>query len=37
MDRFAVSKDGGELVVDVTKMYKQDEDPAGWNAAKLAA
>lgn len=37
MDRFAVSKDGGQLVVDVTKMYKQDEDPAGWNAAKLAA
>lgn len=33
MDRFSVTRDGGKVVVNVNAMYKQDEDPAGWNAA----
>jgi len=33
MDRFAVRKDGANLVVDVSKFYKQDEDGAQWDAA----
>ena len=38
MDRFHITRDGGKVVVDVNAMKKQDEDPAGWNAAvvKLA-
>jgi len=33
MDRFAVRKDGGNLVVDVSKFYRQDEDGPQWEAA----
>jgi len=33
MDRFAVRKDGGKLVVNVSKFYKQDEDGSQWDAA----
>lgn len=36
MDRFAMTRNGGSVVVDVDRMFKQDEDPAGWAAAKLA-
>lgn len=33
MDRFGVSKDGDDIVVDVAKYYRQDQDPTDWNAA----
>lgn len=36
MDRFALTKDGGNVVVNVDQMFMQDKDPAGWAAAKLA-
>jgi hypothetical protein len=38
MDRFSIRRAADKVVVDVNAMYKQDEDPAGWNAAvvKLA-
>ena len=35
MDRLAIRKEGASVVVDLDKMFKQDEDPAGWNAAKV--
>ena len=35
MDRFSVTRDGAKIVVNVNAMYKQDEDPAGWNAAVI--
>ena len=31
----AVRVDGGELVVNVDKMFKSDADPAGWAAATV--
>jgi nitrite reductase/ring-hydroxylating ferredoxin subunit len=33
MDRFAVRKDGNNVVVNLDKLYQQDEDEAAWNAA----
>jgi nitrite reductase/ring-hydroxylating ferredoxin subunit len=36
MDRFAVKRDGGNLVVDLDKVYEQDKDGAGWKAAAVA-
>lgn len=36
MDRFAVRRDGDNIVVDVDKFYKSDENPADWAAAVLA-
>ena len=33
MDRFAVRKDGNNIVVNLDKLYQQNEDEAGWNAA----
>lgn len=33
MDRFAVSVDKGQLVVDTTTLYRQDENPDEWAAA----
>lgn len=33
MDRFAIQKQDGQLIVDVDKMFKQDEDSAAWTAA----
>jgi nitrite reductase/ring-hydroxylating ferredoxin subunit len=33
MDRLAVRRDGGELVVDVDTLYQQDLNTAQWNAA----
>lgn len=38
MDRFSIQREGDKVLVNVNAMHKQDEDPAGWNAAvvKLA-
>jgi cytochrome b6-f complex iron-sulfur subunit len=36
MDRLAVRRDGGELVVDVDTLYQQDLNTAQWNAAFVA-
>jgi len=33
MDRFPIRKEGGSLLVDVTRVYQSDRDPAGWRAA----
>jgi nitrite reductase/ring-hydroxylating ferredoxin subunit len=33
MDRFAVRKDGNNVVVNLDKLYQQDDDEAAWNAA----
>ena len=33
MDRFAVTKDGGNLVVDLDTLYRQDQDAAAWASA----
>jgi Rieske Fe-S protein len=35
MDRFGVRKDGDNIVVDVDKYYRQDENAAEWTAAFL--
>ncbi len=36
MDRFAIQHQGDQLIVDVDKMFKQDEDGAAWNAAVVS-
>ena len=36
MDRFALRRDGGNLIVDVSKFFKQDANPAEWAAAVVA-
>jgi nitrite reductase/ring-hydroxylating ferredoxin subunit len=36
MDRFAVSRAGNNVVVDLGHMIRQDQDAAGWNAASVA-
>jgi Rieske Fe-S protein len=33
MDRFAVSNSGNQLVVDVNRLYRSDEQPAQWQSA----
>jgi Rieske Fe-S protein len=33
MDRFAVRRDGETVVVDIDKLYRQDQDAADWKAA----
>lgn len=33
MDRFAVRRDGDKLMVDLDKLYRQNEDAAEWKAA----
>jgi nitrite reductase/ring-hydroxylating ferredoxin subunit len=33
MDRFAVRVEGGKLMVDLDKLYREDEDPGPWRAA----
>jgi Rieske Fe-S protein len=35
MDRFAVSREGGNVVVDTSRLFKEDDDPAGWEAARV--
>lgn len=37
MDRFAVRKDGNNVVADLDKLYQQDHDAAAWTAAFIAA
>lgn len=33
MDRFAIRRDGDKLMVDLDKLYRQNEDAAEWKAA----
>lgn len=33
MDRFAVRTDAGKLMVDLDRLFREDEDPAAWKAA----
>ena len=33
MDRFAVSRSAGEIVVDVDRIFRADEEPDGWEGA----
>ena len=33
MDRFALRRDGDNVVVDLDKLYQQDKDAAEWKAA----
>jgi nitrite reductase/ring-hydroxylating ferredoxin subunit len=33
MDRFALQRQAGNVVVDLSKLYKQPDDPAAWAAA----
>jgi len=35
MDRLAIQRQGSELVVDLDKMFKEDEDGAAWTAAVI--
>ncbi len=37
MDRFAIRKDGAQVVVDLNTMYEQDKAQAGWDAASVPA
>jgi Rieske Fe-S protein len=36
MDRFGVRRDGGNLIVDLDRVFEQDRDAAGWKAATVA-
>lgn len=36
MDRFAVRRDGGNVVVDLSQLFRQDKEPAEWTAASVA-
>lgn len=36
MDRFAVRKDGANLIVDLDKVFEDDRDKAGWNGAAIS-
>jgi Rieske Fe-S protein len=36
MDRFAVRRDGNNVVVNLDKVFEEDQDAAGWKAAFLA-
>ncbi|HVZ78668.1 MAG TPA: Rieske 2Fe-2S domain-containing protein [Gemmatimonadaceae bacterium] len=35
MDRFAVTRSGGNIVVDLDTLYQEDDNPAQWKAAVL--
>ena len=35
MDRFPVTRDGETVAVDTARFYKQDEDAAGWESARV--
>jgi nitrite reductase/ring-hydroxylating ferredoxin subunit len=37
MDRYAVSRDGNVVVVDLDQVYQSDKDAAKWQAASIAA
>ena len=36
MDRFAIRRDGANVVVDLSRVYRQDDDPREWAAARIA-
>jgi nitrite reductase/ring-hydroxylating ferredoxin subunit len=36
MDRFPVRRDGGTVLVDVSRIIRSDQDPAGWAAASVS-
>jgi nitrite reductase/ring-hydroxylating ferredoxin subunit len=36
MDRFAVTKDGANIVVNLDKLYEEDQDGAMWKAASIS-
>ena len=36
MDRFAIRKDGASVVIDLDRLFRSDEDAAGWAAASVA-
>jgi Rieske Fe-S protein len=36
MDRFPVTRDGASVVVDVSRVFRSDQDAAGWAAAAIA-
>ncbi|HEY2806792.1 MAG TPA: Rieske (2Fe-2S) protein [Gemmatimonadales bacterium] len=36
MDRFGVRRDGGNVIVDLAKYYREDQDHSDWDAALLA-
>jgi hypothetical protein len=33
MDRFAISRAGANIIVDVDKMYQEDENETQWKSA----
>jgi Rieske Fe-S protein len=35
MDRYAIARDGEGIRVDLTRVYEQDKDASGWNAAMV--
>jgi nitrite reductase/ring-hydroxylating ferredoxin subunit len=36
LDRFPIRRDGDQVIVDVTKVFKSDEDASGWANAAVA-
>jgi nitrite reductase/ring-hydroxylating ferredoxin subunit len=36
MDRLAIRREGGELVVELDRLIRSDQDAAGWAAATVA-
>lgn len=36
LDRFPIRRNGDHVIVDVTKVFKSDEDPGGWANAAVA-
>lgn len=36
MDRFAVRRDGANIVVDLDRLFRQDQDVANWETAFIA-
>ena len=37
LDRYPIRRDGTSVVVDITKVFKSDQDAAGWAAAVVSA
>ena len=36
MDRFSVRRDGNNVVVNLDRVFEEDQDTAGWKAAFLS-
>jgi nitrite reductase/ring-hydroxylating ferredoxin subunit len=36
LDRFPIRRDGDQVIVDISKVFKSDADPRGWTSAALA-